>query len=103
METGGRTFRVTVNATKHMAEYAGRLPTAGDLRNPGVWSTSPWARFFQTDYPLASLAGALEQAALKYGKLPPQRFPLERFGNWELGVDTSATPWVVEHAVAKGR
>jgi hypothetical protein len=103
METGGRTFRVTVNATEHMAEYAARSPTVGQLRNPGVWPTSPGAQFAEVDYPLSSLAGALEQAALKYGKLPPQRFPLERFGNWELGIDTRATPWVVEHAVPMGR
>jgi hypothetical protein len=103
METGGRSFRVTVNATEHMAEYASRLPTKGQLENPGIWSTSPGARLTEVDYPLSSLAGALEQAALKYGKLPPQRFPLEKFGNWELGIDTRETPWVVEHAVPKGK
>jgi hypothetical protein len=103
METGGRTFRVTVNATEHMAEYAGRMHSAGQLSRAGVWSTSPWSRFTQVDYPLSSLAGALEQAALKYGKLPPQRFPLEQFGNWELGIDTRSTPWVVEHALQRGR
>jgi hypothetical protein len=101
MEIGGAKFRVTVNATEHMAEYAGRSPSVGQLRNPGVWSTSPSARFAEVDYPLSSLAGALEQAALKYRGLPPQRFPLERFGNWELGIDTRETPWVVEHALPK--
>jgi len=103
METGGQTFRVTVNATEHMAEYAGRSMSKGQLHNPGIWSTSPGARFAEVDYPLSSLAGALEQAALKYGNLPPQRFPLEDFGNWELGIDTRVTPWVVEHALPKGR
>jgi hypothetical protein len=109
METGGQTFRVTMNATEHMAEMVGKVPvgpkeqagkllSAGQLKNPGVWSPSPGARMAGVDYPLSSLAGALEQAARKYGKLPPQRFPLEMFGNWELGIDTREIPWVVEHA-----
>ena len=103
METGGQQFRVTANACKHMAEYAARSPTAGQLQNPGVWSTSAGNRMAQVDYPLSSLAGALEQAAKKYATLPRQRFRLERFGDWELGIDTTFTPWVVEHAVPKGR
>jgi hypothetical protein len=114
METGGQTFRVTINATEHMAEQAGKIAvrpgeqagkwlSAGDLKNPGVWSTSPGARMAEVDYPLSSLAGALEQAARKYGTLPPQRFPKEMFGNWELGIDTQVKPWVVEHAVPMGK
>jgi hypothetical protein len=103
METGGQSFRVTANATKHMAEYAARSVTAGQLKNPGVWPTSPFARFAEVDYPLSSLAGALEQAAAKYAKLPPKRHDLERFGNWELGIDTRGKPWIVEHAVPKTR
>ena len=103
METGGQQFRVTINACEHMAEYAARTPTAGQLKNPGVWSTSPGNRLAQVDFPLSSLAGALEQAAKKYGALPRQRFKLEQFGNWELGIDSQSTPWVVEHAVPKGR
>jgi hypothetical protein len=99
METGGQQFRVTINACEHMAQYAGRTPSAGQLRNPGVWSTSPGNRIVQVDYPLSSLAGALEQAAKKYGGMPKQRFPLEKFGNWELGIDTRSAPWVVEHAL----
>jgi hypothetical protein len=103
VQTGGQTFRVTINATEHMAEYAARSPSTGQLRNPGVWATSPGAQFAEVEYPLSTLAGALEQAAQKYGNLPPQRFPLERFGNWELGIDTQTKPWVVEHAVPKGK
>lgn len=103
METGGQRFRVTINACEHMAEHAAKVPTAGQLRNPGVWSTSPGNRLAQVDFPLSSLAGALEQAAKKYGSMPRQRFKLENFGNWELGIDTQTTPWVVEHAVPKGR
>ena len=110
METGGQTFRVTINATEHMAEKVGKVParadeqagkllTGGQLNNPGVWSTSPGARMAQVEYPLSSLAGSLEQAAQKYGRLSPQRFPLEIFGNWELGIDTRVKPWVVEHAL----
>lgn len=114
METGGQTFRVTINATEHMAEQmgkvairpgeqAGKLLSGGQLNNPGVWSTSPGARMAEVDYPLSSLAGALEQAARKYSKLPPQRFPLEMFGNWELGIDTRVKPWIVEHALPKSK
>jgi membrane protein implicated in regulation of membrane protease activity len=103
VESGGQNFRVIPNATKHMAEYAARMPSRGALRNPGVWSISPGARFAEVDYPLSSLAGALEQAALKYRTLPPQRFSLEKFGNWELGIDTRASPWIVEHALPIGK
>jgi hypothetical protein len=103
METGGQQFRITINACEHMAEYAAKAPSAGQLTNPGVWSTSPGNRLAQVDFPLSSLAGALEQAAKKYGALPRQRFKLEQFGNWELGIDSQSTPWVVEHAVPKGR
>ncbi len=103
METGGQQFRVTINACEHMAEHAARVLTAGQLKNPGVWSTSPGNRLAQVDFPLSSLAGALEQAAKKYGALPRQRFKLEQFGNWELGIDSQTTPWVVEHAVPRGR
>jgi hypothetical protein len=102
MEVGGRTFRVTVNATKHMAENVGRLPSAGELANPGVWSTSPGMRLAQVDYPLSSLAGALEEAAQRLSGLPPQRH-FFRQGNWELGIDTADNPWAVYHAVPVGK
>jgi hypothetical protein len=102
MEVGGRTFRVTVNATKHMAENVGRLPGSGELANPGVWSTSPGGRIAQVDYPLSSLAGALERAAQRLAGLPPQRHFFSE-GNWELGIDTADNPWAVYHAVPRGK
>lgn len=102
IEVGGRTFRVTPNATKHMAENASQLPTGGQLAQPGVWTTSPGARMTQVDYPLSSLAGALEQAAQRLQGQPAQRhFFVE--GNWELGIDTADSPWAVYHAVPKGQ
>jgi hypothetical protein len=102
LEVGGRTFRVTPNATKHMAENVGRLASGGELDNPGVWSTSPGARLAQVDYPLSSLAGALEQAAGRLKSLPPQRHFFKE-GNWELGIDTADNPWAVYHAVPLGK
>jgi hypothetical protein len=102
IRVGGRTFRVHPNATKHMAENAGRMPSAGELRNPGTWSPSPGAPMAEIDYPLSSLAGALEQAAARLQGLPRQRHFFQQ-GNWQLGVDTGAEPWVVYHAVPMGQ
>ncbi len=102
MRVGGRVFRVTANASKHMAEYATKAPTAGQLREPGAWSPNPWNKGASVQYPFSSLAGTLEQAAKRLNGLPGQRHMID-VGNWELGIDTADKPWAVFHAVPKGK
>jgi hypothetical protein len=94
LEVAGREYRVTANACEHMAErMQARVKTS--TGGEGSWPRSPWRS--EVDYPLSSLAGALEQATpdlLK--KLPGRNFFIQ--GNWELGVDTADNPWAVYHA-----
>jgi hypothetical protein len=98
MTVSGREFRVTPNACKHMAE---RILSPRGIRNPWGdaqgWPRSPWNAVQQVDYPLSSLAGALEQATRRLIGKPGGRHSFT-VGNWELGIDTADTPWAVFHA-----
>jgi hypothetical protein len=110
MEVRGRTFRVTSNACEHMVERlasrvknpsgydgpAAALEKMSGQRPPGnTWPRQPFVS--EVDYPLSSLAGALEQAAKQLeGKAAGRHF--FTVGNWELGIDTADSPWAVYHA-----
>jgi hypothetical protein len=95
---GEQQFRITANACKHMSE---RIASSKGIPNP--WGDglglprSPWQQIGQNEYPISSLASALEEAASRLRNLPPNRHPLT-VDNWELGIDTVDSPWAVYHA-----
>jgi hypothetical protein len=74
--------------TKHLAEIA--------------QNASDWAKLSQTDFPISSLAGALDQAEAQLIFQPPspsaKPIGLE---DWELVIDTTQPVWRVEHAAYK--
>ncbi len=95
LKIGKREFTIKANATEHMAERARTHGSVG-------------ARMGQVDFPLSSLAGALEQAELS-GKLGPllrgqvprlgtKQMPF-RVGEWELSLELVAGRIEVLHAV----
>jgi hypothetical protein len=97
IRVGNRMFQLERNAlkmgpesrpigpgTKHLAE---RAQDAGE-----------WANAAKVDFPMSSLAGALEEAELRLmAKLlePGKMLIIE---GWELGVSTKQVPWRVYHA-----
>lgn len=72
-------------ATKHLAERAA--------------NADAWSKLSQIDFPMSALAGALEDAGklLKSGKVDSGK--IFRVQGWELGINSSQSPWVVFHAV----
>lgn len=98
IRVGQQHFRVTANACKHMFE---RIASKKGIPNP--WGDglglprSPWQGIGQNEYPLSSLASALEEATPRLTNLPRGRHSLV-IDNWELGIDTAGSPWAVYHA-----
>ncbi|OWK36659.1 hypothetical protein [Fimbriiglobus ruber] len=73
-------------ATKHLGEVAEKA--------------SEWAKLSQTDFPISSLASALDQAEAKLIFQPPSPRAMPRnIENWELLIDTTQAVWKVFHAV----
>jgi hypothetical protein len=119
MKVGGQVFKVLRNATEHMWEYA-REPVMkgeGRARQQVGWSSkNPWGSASEVDYPLSSLAGALEQAAKQLkGTVPGEgappvqgapagyQYPLMYFDNWEIGLAPGEGFWKVTHAMPDPR
>ena len=98
LKVGNRVFKIKPNATKHMAERAIGRPNLGAYAG-------------QVEYPISSLAGALEQAQ-NSGRLAPllngtvtrlgtQAAPFV-VGDWELSLELVNGVIEVFHAVPKG-
>jgi len=103
-------------AMKHLGERAqkkmGASPTlAQAMRESDVklhpkdatpWEKSEWSKAAQTDFPISSLAAALDQAeAQLIFKMPqPDAKPLG-LDNWELIINTTNPVWRVFHAEYK--
>jgi hypothetical protein len=70
------------------------------VASPEKWDKSAWSKAAQTDFPMSSLAGALDQAEAQLIFQPPSKFakPVNIEG-WELVIDTTGPVWRVEHAV----
>jgi hypothetical protein len=89
LKVGGRTFHVKPHAVKHMVEKS-----AAALRQRPLEALA--AQRHQVDFPISSLAGALEQAEARgfltsllqsgRGRLGSRDVPL-RVGDWELAVE----------------
>ena len=72
-------------ATKHMGEVAVKA--------------NEWAKIAGTDFPISSLAGALDQAeAQLIFQSPNQRAQPVKLDHWELLIDTTKPVWKVFHA-----
>jgi hypothetical protein len=93
LKVGGREFRVHANATKHMEEHS----NSKSAERPG----HEGRRDASVDFPISSLAAALESIMEKLTSADPGRISATT-SSWELGVDTKDTPWCVYHAVPKG-
>ena len=74
-------------------------PTTKHLGERAVEATVS-AKRSQTDFPISSLAAALERAELQLVRIRPSKSakPVNIEG-WELVVDTSGSVWRLEHAV----
>jgi hypothetical protein len=97
MRVGGETFVLTTNAIKHMAE---RMPAKARSLAADDWNR-PWSGAAGLDFPLSSLAGALEKLAARLPNKARKHHEGLLVDEWELGVTTEATPWRVTHAVYK--
>jgi hypothetical protein len=83
LQVGSSDYFVHPNATKHMAEYVMNRMALGRTANP--------------DFPITSLAGALDSAQTS-GALSLGRNFLT-VGRWELGVAINPTRNVLYHAL----
>jgi hypothetical protein len=69
------------------------------IESPQKWDKSPWSKAAQTDFPISSLAAALDQAEAQLIFQPPQEYAKPTgLTNWELVIDTTGPVWRVEHA-----
>jgi hypothetical protein len=122
LRVGSREFDVSRNAakigpegkpigpaTKHLGERAARSldsvePVPPTAKNPNPpprtssWPKSEWAKAAEVDFPISSLASALDQAEAQLIFRPPGSHFL-RVEGWELGIDTTGPVWKVYHAV----
>jgi hypothetical protein len=87
-------------ATKHMGE---RAPLTHKTTDPdgrvSEWPKSEWSKAAETDFPVSSLASALDQAEAQLLFKPPGSHFLRGPDGWELGIDTTQAVWRVYHAV----
>jgi hypothetical protein len=103
LKVGGRTFVIKPNATKHMAERARAAAQARPYSTLGAYST-------QTEFPISSLAAALEHAEKRGDLAPLLKGTMTRLGTeaqpfrvdeWELSIDIKNGTLEVLHAVYK--
>jgi hypothetical protein len=102
IKVGGRRFTIKPHAVKHMVEKV--EATAG---------TRPWGAYQgQVEYPVSSLAGALEQAEARGVLQPLINGTVKRLGtkaqplvidNWELSLEMVNGELEVFHAVPRGQ
>jgi hypothetical protein len=68
-------------------------------KDAGRWEKSAWAKAAQVDFPMSSLASALDQAeAQLIFKTPDAAAKPVGLDNWELIIDTTKPIWRVYHA-----
>jgi hypothetical protein len=69
-------------------------------KDVGKWEKSEWSKAYQVDFPISSLASALDQAeAQLIFKMPQSDSKPVGLANWELIIDTRNPVWRVYHAV----
>ena len=98
-----RRFRVERNefAKDKFGEFIGpAMKHVGDEAE----KANAWAKLAQTDFPISSLAAALEQAESQLMFQPPSKRakPL-KIDNWEFIIDTTGPVWKVFHAMYTSR
>jgi hypothetical protein len=68
-------------------------------KDAGRWEKSAWSKAAQIDFPISSLASALDQAEGQLiFKLPQSDAKPVGLDNWELIIDTTKPVWRVYHA-----
>ena len=68
-------------------------------KDAGKWPKSEWSKAALTDFPMSSLAAALDQAeAQLMFKTPQSSAKPVGLDNWELIIDTTRPVWRVFHA-----
>jgi hypothetical protein len=68
-------------------------------KDAGKWEKSEWAKAAQIDFPISSLASALDQAeAQLIFKMPSSSAKPVGLESWELIIDTTNPVWRVYHA-----
>lgn len=91
-----RTGEAIGPATKHLGE---RAQVTGSRPGQESWPKSEWSRAALTDFPMSSLAAALDQAeAQLMFQLPQAGAKPVGLANWELIIDTTRPVWRVYHA-----
>jgi hypothetical protein len=70
-----------------------------DSKDAGKWPKSEWSKAAHVDFPISSLASALDQAeAQLIFKMPQSGAKPVGLENWELIIDTTKPVWRVFHA-----
>jgi hypothetical protein len=98
IRVGSRVFEVIRN--KEKVDAAGK-PIGPAIKHLGekARGASEWAKMVQTDFPVSSLAAALDQAEAQLIFQPPQaRAKPVKLDHWELLIDTTKEAWMVFHA-----
>jgi len=98
IRVGNRVFDIVRN--KEKLDPAGK-PIGPALKHLGekAKGASEWAKMAQTDFPVSSLAAALDQAEAQLTFQPPQaRAKPVKLDHWELLIDTTKEVWTVFHA-----
>jgi hypothetical protein len=98
IRVGNRVFDVIRNKEK---PDAAAKPIGPALKHLGekALGASEWAKMAQTDFPVSSLAAALDQAeAQLIFQLPQARAKPVKLDHWELLIDTTKEVWTVFHA-----
>lgn len=96
IRVGKRVFEVNRSLVNKKGEYD---PVTKHMAEHGDGHAGPWAKAAQTDFPISSLAAALDQAeAQLMFQAPSTRAKPVKLDHWELLIDTTVEPWRVFHA-----
>jgi hypothetical protein len=98
LKVGKREWRVERNATK--LDRSGK-PIGPATKHLGekAQGAGGFAKLSQVDFPISSLAGALEEAERRLLAKTAHSGTLFTVEGWELGISTKETVWRVYHAV----
>lgn len=100
IQVGRRIWSIERDASK--LGYKSGVPKGPTTKHLGetAQNANPWSKISQTDYPISSLAAALERAELQLIRMKPSKGakPVNIEG-WELVVDTTGPIWRLEHAL----
>jgi hypothetical protein len=99
IRVNNREFNVARNAAK-IEKGTGKAigPATKHMGEKAVGATQ-WAKGAQVDFPISSLAGALEEAETRLVAGSAHSGTFFTVEGWELGINSTTTPWTVYHAV----